>query len=125
MPPVREKVVGALIEGQEGHQIHMSGPLDRLTGNRALLAGDAGGFVYPGTGEGVYYAVKTGRIAGEVISRALDGSLDLDSIYTEELEKAGMLALREVNFVEKNLSSSENAERYVKRLRFLESRGSA
>ena len=122
MPIVREKVIGALIEGQEGHPIPMSGPLDRLSGNRALLVGDAGGFVYPGTGEGVYYAIKTGRIAAEVISRVLAGEdSDLDTIYTEELEKAGMLALRDVNFVEKNLSGLDNAEKYVKRLRFLES----
>jgi len=124
LPAVKAKVLGAIIEKQEGHPIPMSGPLGTLTGNRAVLAGDAGGFVYPGTGEGVYYAVKTGIIAGDVISRFLGGkeSRSLDDVYNEELKKAGMLALREVDFVERNLSSSEKAEKYVQKLRFLQDR---
>ena len=34
---------------------------------RLLLAGDAAGFVDPFTGEGIYYALASGRMAGEMV----------------------------------------------------------
>ncbi len=118
--PVREKWEGGEIVGREAASIPMSGPLDRVTRPRILLCGDAGGFVYPGTGEGIFYAVKTGRIAAELISRlcqeeGIDTDL-LEKTYSNELEKNGLFALRDVDFTEKNLSSTENAEKYVRRL---------
>ncbi len=45
----------------------------RVAFPRALLCGDSGGFIYPVTKGGVHGAVWSGRIAGEVISKALDG----------------------------------------------------
>jgi geranylgeranyl reductase family protein len=42
----------------------------RFTGRRTLLVGDAAGLVSPVTGEGVYYAIYSGRIAAEVIAEA-------------------------------------------------------
>ena len=36
-----------------------------------LLAGDAAGLVNPMTGEGIYYAVATGALAGRAAARAL------------------------------------------------------
>jgi geranylgeranyl reductase family protein len=41
----------------------ISGPLARTYGDRALLAGDAGGFVNALTAEGIYYAMVTGELA--------------------------------------------------------------
>jgi geranylgeranyl reductase family protein len=104
----------------EAHLIPMKGPYNILSSNRVLLCGDAGGFVFPGTGEGVYYAIKSGRIAGEVISMGLDQD-GLDSVvlgerYNQELEKNGLLSLRQVDFIESVLSDPEKAESYVKRL---------
>jgi len=40
---------------------------DPTYGNSVLFVGDAGGFVEPLTGEGIYYALKTGSLAGESI----------------------------------------------------------
>ena len=79
---------------------------------------------YPGTGEGIYYAMRSGQIAAEVAHRhmASQGNFDLGAEYGSELEKAGLLGLRDVDFIEKNLASPEKAERYVKRLRFMASR---
>jgi flavin-dependent dehydrogenase len=37
-----------------------------------LLAGDAGSFIDPITGEGIYYALKTGRYAAEAVAHALE-----------------------------------------------------
>jgi flavin-dependent dehydrogenase len=108
---------------KETHVIPMSGPLDRLTGNRAVLVGDAGGFVYPGTGEGIYYAIKSGQIAAQVVDQAIDDKdFDgefLEKTYLDELEKNGLLGLRDVDFVERYLANSASAEKYVRRLKHM------
>lgn len=42
----------------------------KLYGERVLLIGDAGGFVDPFLGEGIYYAIKSGRVASQLIINA-------------------------------------------------------
>ncbi|GAA3112841.1 NAD(P)/FAD-dependent oxidoreductase [Streptosporangium carneum] len=42
---------------------------------RVMLAGDAAGFVNPLTGEGIYYALLSGRLAGEAAVQAADDPL--------------------------------------------------
>ncbi|UCF07533.1 MAG: geranylgeranyl reductase family protein [Thermoplasmata archaeon] len=120
---VRERLANGHMEHFESHLIPMKGPLDILTSGRVILAGDAGGFVFPGTGEGVFYAVKSGRIAGEVAARALEeGVFDagfLGHMYSKQLDKSGLGSLRDVDFVERVLSSPERAHRYVMRLKAL------
>ena len=44
-----------------------------------LLVGDAAGLVNPMTGEGIYYAVATGRIAGEVAAHAVEHDATADA----------------------------------------------
>ena len=105
----------------ESHLIPMRGPHEVLASDRALVAGDAGGFVFPGTGEGVFYAVKSGRIAAEVAGAALEeGRFDsqfLEEMYSKNLEKNGLLSLRDVDFVDRVLASPEKAEQYIKKLK--------
>lgn len=40
---------------------------------RVLLAGEAGGFMSPTSGEGISYALNTGRLAGRAVTEAKDG----------------------------------------------------
>ncbi|NTW53964.1 MAG: geranylgeranyl reductase family protein [Chlorobaculum sp.] len=51
-------------------------PMGSFPGKRGrgnvLLAGDAGSFVDPLTGEGIYYALKSGQLAAEAAEQALD-----------------------------------------------------
>lgn len=131
-PLVEKKCRGAKVVGKQAAPIPMSGPPERLAGDRALLAGDAGGFVYPGTGEGIFYAMRSGRVAGETVCRALDGTYGddpgcevLSKEYSEELERIGLLALRDVDFVDRVLSTAENREGYVRRLAHLAGPGSS
>lgn len=49
----------------------ISGPLDRTSSNRILLAGDAGGFVNAFTAEGIYYAMVSGEHAGKAAAEAV------------------------------------------------------
>ncbi len=47
-------------------------PLEKTYSNRVILIGDAAGVISPITGEGIYYAMSSGEIAANVVSKALD-----------------------------------------------------
>jgi geranylgeranyl reductase family protein len=55
----------------KAYRLPLGGPLTRTYAERALVCGDAGGFVNAYTGEGIYYAMVTGRHAGEVAADAV------------------------------------------------------
>jgi geranylgeranyl reductase family protein len=55
----------------KAYRLPLGGPLPRTYAERALVCGDAGGFVNAYTGEGIYYAMVTGRHAGEVAADAV------------------------------------------------------
>jgi geranylgeranyl reductase family protein len=55
----------------KAYRLPLGGPLARTVADRVLVCGDAGGFVNAYTGEGIYYAMVTGRHAGEVAADAL------------------------------------------------------
>ena len=86
-PPTRQLLLdqldellpGTVATGTQwrGHHLPLSGlrwGADQPDG-AVLLVGDAAGLVNPMTGEGIYYAVATGSLAGRAAARALaDGS---------------------------------------------------
>jgi geranylgeranyl reductase family protein len=99
-----------------GHQIPLGGKNEILNTERGLLIGDAAGLADPITGEGIYFALRSGQIAAEVIERSLAGfSCNLDE-YTEKIRDeiledfryAGYLAklLYNLSFVSYNLARS-------------------
>jgi flavin-dependent dehydrogenase len=51
-----------------GHLIPAGGIKRKNVGRRVVLTGDAAGFVDPLSGEGIAYAIRSGQIAGEVIT---------------------------------------------------------
>lgn len=55
-----------------GHHLPLSSAAWTPARGRVLLAGDAAGLVNPLTGEGIYYAVATGLLAGRAAAEALD-----------------------------------------------------
>lgn len=57
--------------GWRAHHLPLSGWRWRQPEGPVLLVGDAAGLVNPMTGEGIYYAVATGVLAGRVASEAL------------------------------------------------------
>ena len=78
----------AMASGKLKHAIMESGtlrawplPLGSFHGRRGrgnvLLTGDAGSFVDPLTGEGIYYALKSGQLAAEAAGRAMDADDEL------------------------------------------------
>jgi flavin-dependent dehydrogenase len=55
-----------------GHHLPLSSWRWSHPGGRLVLAGDAAGLVNPVTGEGIYYAVQTGMLAGAAAATALE-----------------------------------------------------
>ncbi len=58
------------------HRLPLSSGRPRQPDGRLLLAGDALSLVNPMTGEGIYYAVLSGALAGEAAVGAADGRAD-------------------------------------------------
>ena len=54
-----------------GHHLPLSGARWHQPDGAVLLAGDAAGLVNPMTGEGIYYAVATGALAGRTAAEAV------------------------------------------------------
>lgn len=52
----------------KGHLIPLGGVKRNTAGSRIALCGDAAGFIDPFCGEGIPYAIRSGQIAGEIIS---------------------------------------------------------
>jgi geranylgeranyl reductase family protein len=70
-PRLRTMLRHARINGRaKGHGLPMTSRWGRVVFDRAILAGDAAGFVNPLTGEGIEYALESGELAGEIAAAA-------------------------------------------------------
>jgi flavin-dependent dehydrogenase len=78
---LEELLPGTVADGQQwkGHHLPLSGWRWRQPDGPVLLAGDAASLVNPMTGEGIYYAVATGVLAGRSAARALAGGSPEDA----------------------------------------------
>ena len=63
-----------------------SGPIKKTYSDGILIAGDAAGFVHPFSGEGIQYALKSGKFAAETILNAFKKN-DFTSLIMQEYEK--------------------------------------
>ena len=64
--------------------------LNKTYSNRVVLIGDAAGFVCPTSGEGIYFSMRSGEIAAEIIKKAIDKkdfSENSLSIYQKKWKK--------------------------------------
>ncbi|KAG9458653.1 hypothetical protein H6P81_003161 [Aristolochia fimbriata] len=66
---VRDKIAGGRVIKVEAHPIPEH-PRPRRVVGRVALVGDAAGYVTKCSGEGIYFAAKSGRMCGEAIVRA-------------------------------------------------------
>ncbi|ADY74033.1 geranylgeranyl reductase [Desulfurobacterium thermolithotrophum DSM 11699] len=81
------------IEGKIKHQSGFPIPVGKTKNdvyrNNVLFLGDAGGLVDPFTGEGIYYAVKSGVISAEIVMKAFEkGNLDILKLYKELIDES-------------------------------------
>lgn len=69
-----------------GHPIALGGSRRPLNTRRILLAGEAGDLVDPLTGEGIYFALRSGHLAGEAVARFLEKGTSLDA-YSAQVRR--------------------------------------
>jgi flavin-dependent dehydrogenase len=62
-----------------------SGPIGRTYRDRILVCGDAAGQVFAGIGEGIYFSLKAGQLAGQTAVRAVKNDM-LNSEFLKEYE---------------------------------------
>ncbi len=68
-----------------GHIIPAGGVKRRITSPRVVLSGDSAGFVDSFLGEGIAYAIRSGQIAVEVISKIILNNDDMETIKNYEM----------------------------------------
>jgi geranylgeranyl reductase family protein len=61
------------VESLRGHRLPMRLPTARLAGDRTLLVGDAAGLVDPFSGDGLYEALLSARVAADTLGDVLAG----------------------------------------------------
>jgi len=65
------KEIDLKAEDIKGHVLPAGGYKRKTSGDRVILAGDAAGFVDTFTGEGIYYAMKSGKLAADACNNAI------------------------------------------------------
>ncbi len=70
----------------QGHHIPLGGIPVPLHQGRILMLGDAANLADPWLGEGIYYAIRSARIAAPHLLAALDGHVPDLSGYTQEVQ---------------------------------------
>lgn len=78
-----------------------------------LLVGDAGGFANPFTGEGIYYALETGRLAGEVAADNLKKNNPWSIAEDYEAQLFGVLADLRASWLFHDLMSDSSLADHV------------
>ena len=76
------------IEALRGHRLPMRLPAARLAGPRVLLVGDAAGLVDPFSGDGMYEAFVSARLAAETVGELLAGGRRTLGAYQPRLAAA-------------------------------------
>jgi len=88
---------------RRGHAIPLGGDRQPLHRGRCLLAGDAAGLCDPFLGEGIYYALVSGRLAGQACQRYLAGDPRALADYTRHVHRSITDDLRWARFYNRTL----------------------
>lgn len=89
-----------------GAPIPYQGPMQKTYSDRLVIIGDAAGFVSPLTGEGIHYAIDSGKIAAETILKAFekdDFSAQTLKTYQDKWMENWGKDLLTLNFFQKRL----------------------
>jgi flavin-dependent dehydrogenase len=70
-----------------------------------LVTGDAAGLGDPLTGEGIYYAIRSGKLAAETCSEYLSGKIISVDVYSEKINDELMTELLEANKIKHLLNA--------------------
>ena len=126
------KIQGGEVIKVEAHPIPEPPRPIRVRG-RVALVGDAAGYVTKCSGEGIYFAAKSGRMCGEGIVRASEGGsrmigeADLKREYLKEWDAKYIMTFRFLDLLQKVFYGSNAArealvelcgDEYVQRMTF-------
>ncbi|TXT53741.1 MAG: hypothetical protein BAJATHORv1_120036 [Candidatus Thorarchaeota archaeon] len=101
--------VDFVIQNQSSFRVPFGGEKRRLTARRAVLIGDAAGLVSPVTGEGIYYALKSGMLAGNLAVQTVREKNPLVfRTYQERIERSIVEELSVAKFLAEMLFKSKN-----------------
>ncbi|GMI97333.1 hypothetical protein like AT1G74470 [Hibiscus trionum] len=129
---VQNKIKGGKVIKVEAHPIPEHPRPIRVRG-RVALVGDAAGYVTKCSGEGIYFAAKSGRMCGEAIVKASDGGEsmisedDLKREYLMEWDKKYVSTFRFLDLLQRVFYGSDEAREalvevcgseYVQRMTF-------
>ena len=76
------------VEQKRGHRLPMRRPGTRLARGKALLVGDAAGLIDPVSGDGIYEAFVSARLASETIEDLLNGRVTSLESYAPAVRSA-------------------------------------
>ncbi|HEX4929941.1 MAG TPA: geranylgeranyl reductase family protein [Gaiellaceae bacterium] len=79
---------GDSLENVRGYRLPLRGAGDGLTNGRGLVVGDAAGLVDPLTGDGMYEAFLSARLASRTVAGYLDGRTDSLAAYADAILRA-------------------------------------
>ncbi len=77
----------------------------RFHNGRVLVTGDSAGLGDPLTGEGIYYAIRSGKLAAETCSEYLSGKIISVDVYSEKINDELMTELLEANKIKHLLNA--------------------
>ncbi|TRZ72225.1 MAG: geranylgeranyl reductase family protein [Bacteroidetes bacterium] len=77
----------------------------RFHNGRVLVTGDAAGLGDPLTGEGIYYAIRSGKLAAETCTEYLSGKIISVNVYSEKINDELMKELLEANKIKHLLNA--------------------
>jgi geranylgeranyl reductase family protein len=75
------------LEGVRGYRLPLRSPSSTLARGRAAVIGDAAGLVDPVSGDGIFEAFLSGKLAAEAVTDLLEGRADGLEPYGERLTK--------------------------------------
>ena len=91
--------LGQTVRREGGVAIQVSTPADIVAGQgRVLLAGEAAGIMSPSSGEGISFALNSGKLAGEAVCQAARGATPAIEAYEASLKPIRRNIARRLRF---------------------------
>jgi len=104
-PSVKERFANAIpLEEVRGYGLPLGSKKRPVSANRVILTGDAAGLIDPFTGEGVANAIRSGRVAADILEKALrENDFSAKSLmrYDKELHRRIWSELKVSNLLKK------------------------
>ena len=81
-------IPGSKVEKTLGHRLPVyDGAGQKVSYKNVLLVGDAGGMIDPLTGEGIYYAIRSGMLAAEAVLRSKEKGNPAGALYQNSVQE--------------------------------------